>query len=104
LSSQRGTLYELVPDGKALFAEFGYESLPKAGIGYAIAGFPAGADAPALLDQVKQILTTETTNGVLADLVEAAKRREISSAEFQKNSVEGLAMAWSQAVAVEGRQ
>ena len=104
LSSQRGKLYELVPDGKALFAEFAYESLPKAGIGYAIAGFPAGADAPALLDQVKQILAAETTNGVLVDLVEAAKRREISSAEFQKNSVEGLAMAWSQAVAVEGRQ
>ena len=36
--------------------------------------------------------------------MEAAKRREIASAEFQKNSVSGLAMAWSQAVAVEGRQ
>ena len=104
LSSQRGKLYELVPDGKALFAAFEYENLPKAGIGYAIAGFPAGADAPALLDQVKQILAAETTNGVLADLVEAAKRREVAAAEFQKNSVSGLAMAWSQALAVEGRQ
>jgi zinc protease len=104
LSSQRGKLYQLVPDGKALFAEFAYESLPKAGIGYAVAGFPAGGDAPALLEQVKQILVAETTNGVLADLVEAAKRREIASAAFSKNSVSGLAMAWSQAVAVEGRQ
>ena len=104
LSSQRGKLYELVPDGKALFSEFAYESLPQAGIGYAVGGFPAGADAPALLDQVKQILAAETTNGVLADLVEAAKRREVAEAEFQKNSVSGLAMAWSQAVAVEGRQ
>ena len=104
LSSQRGKLYQLVPDGKALFAEFAYESLPKAGMGFAIAGFPAGGDASNLLEQVKTILTEETTNGVLSDLVEAAKRREIASAEFQKNSVSGLAMAWSQALAVEGRQ
>ena len=104
LSSQRGKLYGLVPEGKALFAEFSYESLPKSGLGYAIAGFPAGADAPKLLGQVKDILTDETTNGVLSDLVEAAKRREIASAEFEKNSVSGLAMAWSQALAVEGRQ
>ena len=104
LSSQRGKLYELVPDGKALFAQFAYDSLPKAAMGYAVAGFPAGADAPALLDHVKQILATETTNGALADLVEAAKRREVAGAEFAKNSVSGLAMAWSQAVAVESRQ
>jgi zinc protease len=104
LSSQRGKLYELVPDGKALFAEFAYESLPKAGMGYAIAGFPAGADALGLLQQVKQILAAETAHGVLEDLVTAAKRREVADAEFQKNSVSGLAMAWSQAVAGEGRQ
>ena len=43
LSSQRGKLYGLVPDGKALFAEFEYDTLQKSGLGYAIAGFPAGA-------------------------------------------------------------
>src|SRR5258708_3991861 len=37
-------------------------------------------------------------------MVEASKRREIASAEFQKNSVSGLAMAWAQAVANEDRQ
>ncbi|MBF0559101.1 MAG: insulinase family protein, partial [Nitrospirae bacterium] len=41
--------------------------------------------------------------GVPAELVEAAKRREVSDAEFQKNSVAGLAAEWSQALAVEGR-
>jgi zinc protease len=35
--------------------------------------------------------------------VEAAKRREVADLEFQKNSVEGLASLWSQALAVEGR-
>jgi zinc protease len=104
LSSQRGQLYGLVPEGKALFAAFEYDSLPKAGLGYAIAGFPAGGDATNLLGQVRDILATEVTNGVMADLVEAAKRREIASAELQKNSVSGLASAWSDAVAIEGRQ
>jgi zinc protease len=103
LGSQRGKLYGLVPEGKALFATFEYETLPKSGLGYAIAGFPAGGDSTNLLDQVKEILLAGITNGVSADLVEAAKRREIISAELQKNSVSGLASAWSTAVAVEGR-
>src|ERR1035441_10151302 len=103
LSSQRGKLYELVPQGNALFAEFEYETLQKSGLGYAIAGFPAGADSTNLLNQVKEILAAEITNGVTADLVEAAKRREIISAELSKNSVSGLASAWSQAIAVENR-
>jgi zinc protease len=103
LSSQRGKLYGLVPQGNALFSEFSYETLHKSGLGYAIAGFPAGADSTNQLAQVKNILAAEITNGVSADLVEAAKRREIISAELQKNSVEGLASAWSEAVAVEGR-
>lgn len=103
LSSQRGKLYALVPQGKALFAEFAYDSMPHAGLGYAVAGFPAGADSTNQLAQVKKILAAEIAGGVNPDFVEAAKRREILSAELQKNSVEGLASAWSQAVAVEGR-
>ena len=103
LSSQRGRLYGLVPQGRALFTQFAYDPLPHAGIGYAVAGFPAGADSTNQLELVKQILATEITNGVNADFVAAAKSREIISAELQKNSVEGLASAWSQAVAVEGR-
>jgi zinc protease len=104
LSSQRGKLYGLVPQGRALLAEFDYDTMPKAGLGYAFAGFPAGADSTSLLEQVRDILAAEITNGVTADLVEAAKQREILNAELQKNSVEGLASAWSEAVAVEGRQ
>ncbi|HSY10345.1 MAG TPA: pitrilysin family protein [Candidatus Dormibacteraeota bacterium] len=102
-SSQRGKLYGLVPEGKALFTEFSYDTLQKSGLGYAIAGFPAGADSTNLLNNVKEILLAEITNGVSADLVEAAKRREIINAGLQKNSVSGLANAWSTAVAIEGR-
>lgn len=103
LSSERGKLYDLVPSGKALFTEFDYDTLPKSGLGYAIAGFPAGADSTNLLDNVKQILLSEIAAGASADLVEAAKRREILNAELQKNSVSGLASAWSTAIAIEGR-
>jgi len=103
LSSQRAPLYQLVPQGKALFTEFAYDSLQHAGLGYAVAGFPAGADSTNQLDEMKQILANQITNGLDSELVEAAKRREILNAELQKNSVEGLAMAWSQAVAIEGR-
>jgi zinc protease len=103
LSSQRGKLYGLVPDGKALSATFNYDSLPKAGLGYAQAGFPAGADPETLVAQLRDVLLAEASNGVLPDLVEAAKRLEVAGAEFQRNSVLGLAMEWSQAVAVEGR-
>ena len=103
LSSQRGKLYGLVPQGNALSAEFDYETLQKSGLGYAMAGFPAGGDSTNLVNEVKEILLAEITNGVSADLVEAAKRREIISAELQKNSVAGLASAWSTAVAIEGR-
>jgi zinc protease len=103
LSSQRGKLYELVPQGRALFTEFAYEPLQHAGLGYAVAGFPAGAEATNQLAEVKEILAEALTNGVDPDFVAAAKRREIISAELAKNSITGLASAWSQAVAVEGR-
>jgi zinc protease len=104
LSSQRGDLYGLVPEGKALYAGFSLNTLPLAGLGYALAAFPEGDDGNTLLGQVQRIVGQITQNGVSADLVEAAKRRERVSAAFQKNSVFGLAMAWSQALAAEGRQ
>jgi len=103
LSSQRGTLYALVPSGKALFAEFAVQAQPQAGVGMALVGFPKGADAHDLVGQVREILKNDLANGFPPDLVAAAKRRELSQAELQKNSVSGLASAWSDAVAVEGR-
>ncbi len=44
LSSQRGKLFALVPDGKALYAGFALSTLPKAGLGYAMAAFPRGGN------------------------------------------------------------
>jgi zinc protease len=104
LSSQRGSLYALVPEGKALDTGFQYGPLPQAGVAYAVAVFPQGGNGPGLVDQVRQVISDDLKNGVPADLVDAMKRREVASEEFQKNSIEGLAMEWSGALALEGRQ
>ncbi len=104
LSNQRSNLFSLVPEGKALYTGFSLSPLPKAGLGYAVAAFPKAADASALAKEVRRILAEDIQKGFPADLVEAAKRNKLTKAELQKNSVFGLAMAWSQALAVEGRQ
>ncbi|MHB9075006.1 MAG: M16 family metallopeptidase [Desulfobaccales bacterium] len=104
LGSQRYNLYGLAAAGKALAADFALDTLPQAGLGYAVAAFPQGGDAQALLKEVKAVLAATVKNGVPADLVAAAKKQAKAEVEFQKNSVYGLAMAWSQALAVEGRQ
>jgi zinc protease len=103
LDSRRGSLYTLVTEGKALFTGFGGGSLPKASFGYAEAAFPSGGDGAALVAAIKKIVADYAKNGIPADLVEASKRHEITDAEFQANSISGLAAVWSQALAVEGR-
>lgn len=103
LSSQRSQLYSLVPAGKALSAGFSLNSLPKAGLGYAMAAFPKGEEGTSLQQQVQAVLTAYLKDGFPDELVEAAKRQEVTAAELQKNSVAGLATAWSQAVAIEGK-
>jgi len=104
LASQRGNIYGLVPQGKALEAEFGLaEAYPKASMGYSVAVLPAAADAAPVIQDMRKIIADYAANGVPADLVEAAKRREIAAAEFRRDSIPGLAEAWSDALAAEGR-
>jgi zinc protease len=104
LSSQRGNLYALVPAGKALAAEFGIaETFPKASVGLGLLALPAGADAGAVTQEMRKILNDYAAKGVPAELVDAAKRGEVASAEFARNSIPGLAESWSQALAAEGR-
>ena len=104
LSSQRGDLYAMVPAGKALAAEFGVaETYPKASVGYGMVALPADADPSAAIDEMRQILANYAAKGVPEDLVAAAKRSELAAAEFQRNSIPGLADVWSNALAAEGR-
>jgi len=103
LSSQRNDLYSLVVQGKALDAGFNLNAFAPAGIGYAYVSYSAGANADQLLGEVRGFIKQKLAHGLSPELVEAARQHEIADAEFQKNSISGLAMAWSQALAVEGR-
>ncbi|HEV2321798.1 MAG TPA: pitrilysin family protein, partial [Gammaproteobacteria bacterium] len=102
LASRRGELYALVPAGKALYADFEASSLPQAGLGFAVGVFPKGGDSGVLTQEMRSVLAGVLKNGVSAELVEASKRQEIAQLEFQKNSVPGLANAWSEALAFQG--
>ena len=103
LASERGDLYGLVTEGKALAAGFVTDFLPEAGLGYAYAAFPMGANGHDLVLTIKGIVAQCLKKGVAPDLVEASKRSELAEAQHAKNSVEGLASLWSQAIALEGR-
>jgi zinc protease len=103
LNSQRAALSELVARGEALDAEFDQSTLPQAGIGTAALAFPAGDNPDPLLKKLRRIISEYAKEGVPAELVEAAKRRERAAVELRKNSVSGLATVWSQALALEGR-
>ena len=104
LSSHRFDLYGLVPAGKALDADFGLEPLPQAGVAYATVAFTAGEDPKALERDVRAILAKVAREGVPADLVNAAKIHERSSAQFQRNSISNLASLWSDALTLYGLQ
>lgn len=101
LSSQRGALYDLVPQGKALFAGFEYAPKKEAGFGLALAAFPKGGDSAKAMQDIRGVLETLRKQGVPADLVEAAKKREIAQLQFAANSVSGLASLWSNALAFQ---
>ncbi len=104
LSSERGDLYGLVPEGRALSAGFSLNTFSESGMGFAAGMFPKGGDSDALLAEIRHVLENYLKKGFPQELVEAAKRKEVASAEFRKNSVSGLASSWSEALAVEGRQ
>jgi zinc protease len=103
LASRRGNLYALVPQGKAMSTDFDVSAYPKAALGYITASFPKGGDGALLVSTIKGIVADYVKKGFPSDLVEAAKRLETADNEFAKNSVDGLASLWSQALAVEGR-
>jgi zinc protease len=104
LASQRADLYGMVPAGKALGTEFGMaEEYPMASVGFGLVAEPAGVDAAAAIAEMRGILENYAAKGVPEELVDAAKRSEVAAAEFQRNSIPGLANVWSNALAAEGR-
>jgi zinc protease len=105
LSSQRADLYALVPAGKALETEFELsETYPKASVAFAVAAVAAASDTKGIVGNINDIIAGYVRGGVPADLVDAARRSEIASAEFERNSIPDLAATWSEALAAEGRR
>jgi zinc protease len=102
LSSARSNLGGMAYTGQALGAGFEAEAFPKVGLGIAFAAVPVSVPAATAEREVRGILDGYKRTGVPPELVEAAKLREISQLEFNANSIEGLALEWSQAVAVQG--
>jgi zinc protease len=104
LNSQRGPLYDLVANGKALDVGFSFDPLAKASLGYLSMAYPADSDGAALDSDVRAIVARIAREGLPPELVGAAKLHERRDAEFQKTSIEGLASVWAEAVAVLGLQ
>jgi len=102
LGSQRAALAGMGFDGTALAGGFAEQPLPQASADYAIGVFPRGADPQPVLQRMQAILAEAVAKGVDPALVEAAKRKAIASLEFKKNSIDGLANAWSDALTMQG--
>ena len=102
LGSQRAALAGMRFDGTALYGGFFDQSMPQAGVGMAVGIFPKGGNPQPILAKMQTILADAASKGIDPVLVDAAKRKAIAALEFKKNSVDGLANAWSSALAFQG--
>jgi zinc protease len=102
LASQRAALFGMGMDGTALYGTFGANLMSQAGFGMAVGIFPKGGNPQPVLRRMRSILAEAVAKGIDPALVEAAKRKAIAALEFKKNSVDGLANAWSGALAFQG--
>ena len=102
LASKRAQLFGMGMDGTALYGTFFAQQLPRAGLGAAVGIFPRGGAPGPMIKRMRSILAAAARHGVDPALVEAAKRKAIAGLEFAKNSVNGLASAWSEALTVDG--
>lgn len=101
LNSKRGSLYALVPAGRALMAQFSFRPMADAGFGVVIAAFPEGGDPVPLLADIQNVVADLVRNGAPEHLVAAAKRQELAQLEFRNDSISGLATSWSRALTME---
>ncbi|HEY3999576.1 MAG TPA: pitrilysin family protein [Candidatus Xenobia bacterium] len=103
LQSQRGKLQTLVADGKALAADFEVTSFAEAGLAVASLNVPAGTSKDEALTTLQKAIEAYRTEGVPADLVDAARHREVAAEAYRGDSIQSLAFDWSSALAIERR-
>lgn len=102
LGSQRGDLAGMGFDGTALSGGAFGNQMAHSGLVSAYAAFASGADPAPIRARMREIIENVAAEGLAPDLIEAAKRQAIADIESQRNSVEGLASAWSDAIVQRG--
>ncbi|MBV9269759.1 MAG: insulinase family protein [Candidatus Eremiobacteraeota bacterium] len=103
LNNQRGALLDLVAKGKAIDAQAQTSVFPQAAVLFISSDVAIGTDPHSAVRDLQQVVDAYRRTGIPADLVTAAKAHEVASFELASSSVDGLAQAWSQGIAVEHR-
>lgn len=104
LESKRGPIKALKYQGKMLAANFQMISKPDVALGLAIGVYPPGGNANAVKKALVNAIKTVRKDGIDKALVAAAKKRVVLNAELKSNSVQGLAMTWTNALTKAGLQ
>lgn len=102
LGSERGDLVGMGYNGTALAGGMGGQLLPHAGLAMAVGVFPQGGDPAPIQARMQEIIADVVKHGVDPSLVEAAKRRIVAGVDASRESVSGLASAWSDALVKRG--
>ncbi len=103
MADERSPFFSGLPHDKVYNATFVLDDMPKASLGLAMASALKPQFVPDVKRWVSMNVADSISAGFSADLVLDAKRKAVAQALFQRSSIEGLAQAWSEAVAVEGR-
>ncbi len=103
LASKRGPLQALTFEGKVLGAGFQFAPNSGAGVGYAVAVYPASDNAEKVRKELIGAINQARKSGISNDIIAAVKRRAELKQQLQRNSEAifgGLTGAWSHAIAV----
>jgi zinc protease len=94
LRNGRGALTDLSAEGKILAAIDIAAAFPEVGASFFVAIPSPGAPPSAALTLIGGVLESYRTNGIPADLVEAAKTSILSQQAYRQASISGLAFEW----------
>jgi zinc protease len=102
MQSKRFALYNMTAEGKALLTFYFYLPLKTSGMVLLGAAIPAGSDVEATQKEIRGIVAKALKEGFSANLVTAAKLQERRANEELKNSIEGQASIWAEALVEAG--
>ncbi len=102
MADERSPFFSGFPHDKLFNATFLLDDMPKASLGIAIASALQPQGVPDARRWVVSNVAAALSAGFSDELVADAKRKAVAQDLFQRSSIEGLAQAWSDAVAVEG--